>query len=145
MSTVSFPYRELAPHAYAALKQLTETLAGGSLDGKLLNLIYQRVSQINGCAYCLQLHGRDLRKDGETPERMDTLAAWKESRHFTPEERAALHWAEAVTLLRDQQVPNALFSELKRSFSDTQIAELTFAIANMNAWNRIAIPLHQAG
>jgi AhpD family alkylhydroperoxidase len=144
MSTNTFPYWALAPHAFTALKQFTETLEGGTIDKKLQNLIYLRISQINGCAYCTQLHGHDLRNEGETPERMDTLAAWKESPHFTHEERLALKWAEAVTFLKEQQVPKELFDELKTSYSDTQITELTFAIASINAWNRIAIPLHRA-
>ena len=144
MSTNTFPYWALAPHAFTALKQFTEALETGSVNKKLLNLIYLRISQINGCAYCTQLHGRELRNDGETPERMDTLAAWKESPHFTHDERLALKWAEAVTYLRDQQVPKELFDELKNCYSDTQITELTFAIASINAWNRIAISLHRA-
>lgn len=143
MSTNTFPYWKLAPNAFNALNKLTETLETGSIDRKLQNLIYLRVSQINGCAYCTQLHGHDLRQDGETPERMDTLAAWKESPHFTHDERLALRWAEAVTCLKDQQVPKELFNELKTSYSDSQIAELTFAIASINAWNRIAISMHR--
>jgi AhpD family alkylhydroperoxidase len=144
MSTNTFPYWKLAPNAFNALNKLTETLETGSIDKKLQNLIYLRVSQINGCAYCTQLHGHDLRQDGETPERMDTLAAWKESPHFTHDERLALRWAEAVTCLKDQQVPKELFNDLKTCYSDTQIAELTFAIASINAWNRVAISMHQA-
>jgi len=96
--TSAFPYWTLAPNAFNALKTFTETIEAGSVNKKLLNLVYLRVSQINGCAYCTQLHGRDLRKDGETPERTDTLAAWKESPHFTNEERIALRWAELPIL-----------------------------------------------
>ena len=144
MSTNTFPYWALAPHAFTALKKFTEVLETGSVNKKLLNLIYLRISQINGCAYCTQLHGRDLRNDGEIPERMDTLAAWKESPHFTHEERLALRWAEAVTFLNGQQVPKEQFDELRTCYSDTQIAELTFAIASINAWNRIAISMHRA-
>jgi AhpD family alkylhydroperoxidase len=77
MLTSTFPYWALATNAFTALKKFTETLESGSIDKKLQNLIYLRISQINGCAYCTQLHGHDLRKDSETPERMDTLAAWK--------------------------------------------------------------------
>ena len=144
MSTSTFPYWELAPNAFTTLNKLTEALEAGSVNKKLLNLIYLRISQINGCAYCAQLHGRDLRKDGETLERMDTLAAQKESPHFSNEERLALRWAEAVTYLKDQHVPKELFDELKTCYSDTQIAELTFAIASINAWNRIPISMHRA-
>ena len=144
MSTSTFQYWALAPNAFSALKKFTEALESGTIGNKLQNLIYLRISQINGCAYCTQLHGHDLRKDAETPERMDTLAAWKESPHFTHEERLALKWAEAVTYLKDQQVPKELFDELKTRYSDVQIAELTFAIASINAWNRIAISMHRA-
>lgn len=125
------------------MANLSESLNQGAVSKKLLYLVYLRVSQIDGCAYCTQLHTGDLRKQAETPDRLDTLATWKESPYFTPEERIALRWAEAVTFLREQEAPQALFDELKTCYTDAQIAEMTFAIAAINAWDPVAVSMRR--
>lgn len=143
MTQLRLPYFTVAPEAYQALRKLTTTLERGELGERLLNLVYQRISQINGCAYCLDLHGGTLRKGGESAQRMDGLAAWREGDLFGEAERAALQWAESLTHIGTTHAPDADFAELGKHFSERQIAELTFAAAAMNAWNRVAISMRQ--
>jgi AhpD family alkylhydroperoxidase len=109
------------------------------LDAKLRELIKIRVSQINGCAYCLAMHTRDARKIGETDERMHLLDAWREAPVFTARERAALEWAEAVTLVAQTHVPDEAFEIVRKQFSEKEIIDLTAAVAAINTWNRVAI------
>ena len=109
------------------------------LDPKLRELIKIRASQINGCAYCLAMHTRDARKHGETDERMHLLNAWREAPLYTARERAALEWVEAITLLTEGHVPDAVFEEVREQFDDKELADLTMAIAAINTWNRMAI------
>ena len=108
-----------------------------------MDLVFQRVSQINGCAYCVDLHGRDLRAAGETPERLDGLAAWDESPYFTERERAALAWAESVTRIETTRAPDHVYEEMRQHFSEADATHLTFAIALMNALNRIAVAMRR--
>jgi len=100
------------------------------------------VSQINGCAYCVDLHARDLRLAGESNERLDGLAGWRESPYFTEPEKAALEWAEALTHVEVTHAPDAAYEPLARHYNDKQVANITYAIALMNAWNRVAIGFH---
>jgi AhpD family alkylhydroperoxidase len=110
-----------------------------SIDDKLCALLELRVSQINGCVYCVDLHATQARDAGETQQRLDCLAAWRECRFFEENERAALAWAEAVTLLPDTHAPDDLFLGLKEHFSERQIVDLTLIVSLMNAWNRLAV------
>lgn len=110
-----------------------------SIDEKLKALVETRVSQINGCAFCVDLHIAEARAAGETEQRLDCLAVWKECDFFEPSERAALAWAEAITHLSENGAPQHLYDTLKEHFSDRQVVDLTLAIAQMNAWNRIAV------
>ena len=110
-----------------------------SIDAKMRALIELRISQVNGCVYCVDLHATEARKAGETQQRLDCLAVWRECRFFDEDERAALAWAEAVTLVSSNGAPQNLFDNLKEHFSDEQIVDLTMIIAQMNAWNRLAI------
>ncbi len=111
----------------------------GELDHGLLDLVRTRVSQINGCAFCLDMHTKDLRAAGETEQRLHTLAAWRDAPFYTAPERAALALAEAVTLVAGTEVPDALIDEARRHFSDAQIAQLIYAIGAINVWNRLNV------
>ncbi|MCV0428044.1 MAG: carboxymuconolactone decarboxylase family protein [Roseibium sp.] len=110
-----------------------------SIDRKLRAIVELRVSQINGCVYCVDLHSKQARAAGETQQRLDCLPVWQECPFFDESERAAFAWAEAVTLLPQSKAPVALFDALKLHFSDEQIVDLTMIIAQMNAWNRLAV------
>lgn len=110
-----------------------------SIDEKLCALVELRVSQVNGCVYCVDLHATQARAAGETQQRLDCLSVWRECPFFDQSERAAFAWAEAVTLISDDGAPQDLFNDLKIYFSDEQIVDLTLIIAQMNAWNRLAI------
>ncbi|EPG7576316.1 carboxymuconolactone decarboxylase family protein [Providencia rettgeri] len=113
------------------------------LGKELIELVYLRVSQINGCAFCLDMHASSLRSNGVSNKKIDTLAGWHVSHHFNSLERAALAWTEAVVNIATSGTSDALFNELKHHFSDEQISDLTIAIGLMSAFNRIAIALRQ--
>ena len=141
MHGLRLPYFRLAADAYKTLYSLSDLLGHGKLDKTLLELVYLRVSQMNGCAFCLDMHATALRDLGEDSQRLDTVAGWRECGFFSDAERAALDWAETLTRIGDGAPSDAQFDTLKRHFEDAQIAELTFAIATINAWNRIAISM----
>lgn len=130
---------KLAPEAYKHLVQLEHAVAA-KVDRKLYHLIKLRASQINGCAFCIGMHSDEALRDGDTPERLFLLDAWHESSVFSEKERAALKWAEEVTLIADSHASKEAFDGLKRFFSEEEIANLTLAAALINTWNRIAIP-----
>ena len=127
------------PAAYKAAAALQIYVDQSSLKPKLRELIKIRASQINGCAYCLAMHTRDARKIGETDERMHLLDAWREAPVFNARERAALAWAEAITLIADGHVPDDVFDEVRKQFSEKEIVDLTAAVVTINMWNRFAI------
>ncbi|WP_430432575.1 carboxymuconolactone decarboxylase family protein [Methyloversatilis sp.] len=143
MHGLRLPYFRLAPEAYKTLYALSDQIGRGALDKKLVELVYLRVSQMNGCAFCLDMHATALRGLGEDAQRMDVVAGWRECRFFSDAERAALDWAETLTRIGDGAPEDAQFDALKQHFSDAQIAELTFAVATINAWNRIAVSMQQ--
>jgi AhpD family alkylhydroperoxidase len=126
--------------AYQVLAGLEKYLASCSLDRKLIDLIKLRASQINGCAYCIDMHWKDLRAMGETEQRLYGLDAWRESPYYTDRERAGLAWAEAVTNISATHAPDDIYEATRAQFNETELADLTIAIATINAWNRIAIP-----
>jgi AhpD family alkylhydroperoxidase len=132
-------YGTTAPGIYDAMDALDQYLATCGLDQSLAHLIRLRVSQINGCAYCLDMHWKDLDALGEPAQRLYGLDAWRESPYYTDRERAALAWAEAVTLITDGHAPDAVFAEARAQFSEKELADLTLAIATINAWNRLSI------
>jgi AhpD family alkylhydroperoxidase len=132
-------YATIAPGATRAMLGLEEYLKLSSLDEKLLDLIKLRVSQMNGCAYCIDMHWKDLRALGETEQRLYGLDAWEESPYYDDRERAALAWAESVTRITEGHVPDALFDQVRPHFSEKELADLTLAITTINAWNRLAI------
>lgn len=125
--------------ALKAVYGLERYLATSSIEPKLLHLIKFRVSQINGCAYCLDMHSKDLRAEGETEQRLYMLDAWRESPFYTERERAALEWAETVTLVSETHVPDEAFERVKKEFSEKELIDLTMAVVAINSWNRISI------
>jgi len=127
------------PGAYKAMLGLENYLHQCGLDKKLLDLLRLRVSQINGCAYCLDMHWKDLGAAGEAEQRLYGLDAWRESPYYTDRERAALAWAEAVTLVTEGRVSDEVFEEAHRHFNDEELANLTLAVVAINGWNRLNI------
>lgn len=132
-------WAKVAPDAYKAMIGLEQALAKSGLETSLLELIRLRASQINGCAYCVNMHANDARKAGETEARLQTLSVWEETRFFTERERAALAWVESLTRLPEKHAPQHQFDALREHFSDAEIANLTLAIATINAWNRFGV------
>jgi AhpD family alkylhydroperoxidase len=130
---------KVSPGAYHAMLGLEKYLATCGLEINLLHLIKLRVSQINGCAYCIDMHWKDLRAIGETEQRLYGLHAWEESPYYTVRERAALRWAEAVTLINVDHVPDSVYEAVRPQFNEKELADLTVAVATINAWNRLAI------
>ncbi|MBQ0709099.1 MULTISPECIES: carboxymuconolactone decarboxylase family protein [unclassified Ochrobactrum] len=132
------PYK-LAPKIMQAMLELEKAVSEAGLEYSLYELIRIRASQINGCAYCIHMHTRDARKAGETEERLYLVAAWRESPLFTPRERAALAWTEALTLLAQTRAPDEDYEALKAHFTDEEIVKLSMAINTINVWNRVAV------
>ncbi len=128
-----------SPEAYKAMAGLEQYVRNSGLDKKLYELVKIRASQINGCAYCINMHTRDARKLGETDQRMHLLNAWKETELYTEKERAALALTEAVTLISKDHVPNVIYEEAAQYFEKGELAALIMAIVTINSWNRIAI------
>ncbi|PYV07455.1 MAG: carboxymuconolactone decarboxylase [Acidobacteria bacterium] len=118
---------------------LEKYLAQSGLEPVLLDLVRLRASQINGCAYCLDMHWKDLRARGENEQKLYLLDAWRESPFYSDRERAALAWTEAITLVRDGHVPDELYDEVRKQFSDAELVSLTLAVVAINGWNRINI------
>ena len=134
-----FHYVKAAPGAFRAMLGLGQYLHECGLEESLINLIYLRASQINGCAYCLDMHWKDLRASGESEQRLYGLNAWRESSFYTNRERAALEWTEAVTLITHGHVPEEVYEDVHRHFNDKELSDLTLAVATINAWNRLNI------
>jgi AhpD family alkylhydroperoxidase len=134
-----FNSAKVAPGAYKAMLGLEAYLHQCGLEESLLHLIKLRSSQINGCAFCLDMHWKDLRAIGETEQRLYSLDAWRECPYYTDRERAALAWTESVTLVANDHVPDAVYEEVRQHFNEKELADLTFAVATINAWNRMAI------
>lgn len=125
--------------AINALLGVEKYVHGSGLEPTLLNLIKLRASQINGCAYCIDMHWKDLRAAGETEQRLYGLDAWEESPYYSERERAALAWTEAVTNVQEGHVPDSVFEYVRKSFTDKELADLTLAITAINSWNRLNI------
>jgi AhpD family alkylhydroperoxidase len=114
-------------------------IEAGGLDHKLLHLVMMRASQINGCAYCLDMHSKDARAEGETEQRLYSLDAWREAPFYSDRERAALEWTEAVTLVASTGIPDSAYEAVRAQFSEDEIRTLTLAVAMINTWNRLNI------
>ncbi|CCF85292.1 carboxymuconolactone decarboxylase family protein [Nitrolancea hollandica] len=135
---------EVDPKAYEAVRGLERYVRAGNLEPRLLSLIKIRASQLNGCAYCLDMHAGEARAVGENQRRLDILAAWREaSGMFSDRERAALAFTEAVTLIGEAGVPDAVWEDVTRSFDQNEVVRLLLAIAAINVWNRLAVATHQ--
>ncbi len=135
-------YHTLAPKAAKALAQLSYA-AGAGIDKRLKELVNLRISQINGCAFCIDMHWADLLKQGVEPRQVNALAGWREAhRFFSDADRAALAWAEAVNAVPHRSPSDAEFEEVRRHFSDAQVAELTFSIGAIRAWNMLNASFH---
>jgi AhpD family alkylhydroperoxidase len=132
------PY-QAAPDAIKALTALEAQVQASGLEQSLIELVKTRASQINGCAFCINMHTQDARKQGETEQRLYLLNAWRESPVYTDRERAALAWTEAVTLISETHVPDGVYEDVRAQFSETETVNLTMLIATINTWNRIAI------
>lgn len=132
-------YFAAAPQLLQALLNLEKAVASSGLEHGLIELVKTRASQINGCAFCIDMHTRDARKAGETEARLYLLDAWREAPHYTPRERAALAWTESLTLVAATRAPDADYDGLKPHFTEEEIVKLSMLIATINAWNRLSV------
>ena len=143
MSKLRLPYPKLSPQSYQGLMACKMALENSSLGAELITLAYLRISQINGCAFCLKLHTDELRHLQVSNDKIDTLAGWRISNAFSESEKAALDWVERVTYISAESTSDGDFQRLKAHFSDSEITDLTIAISLMNAFNRVAVSLRQ--
>src|ERR1044072_8655983 len=132
-------YSKASPAAFRAMYGLERYVRGCGLEASLLELIKMRASQINGCAFCLDMHSKDARAAGETEQRLYLLNAWPAPPCYTDRERAALAWTEAPTLVADDQVPDEVYEEVSQHFSEKELVDLSLAVVAINGWNRLAI------
>lgn len=132
-------YSMVAPGAIKAMYELEKYVHGSGLERSLYELVKTRSSQINGCAYCIDMHTKDARKAGETEQRLYALNAWRETPFYTQRERAALAWTEALTLISENDVPDSLYESIRKHFDEKEMVSLTMAIVAINGWNRLAI------
>jgi AhpD family alkylhydroperoxidase len=139
MSQLRLPFSTLSPVAYQGLIATGQALAQSSLGLELVELVYLRISQINGCAFCLGKHAETLREQGVSQAKLDRLAGWRISERFDARERAALEWAETLTAVAKKGAPDAVYESLRTHFTDAEISDLTFVVALMNAFNRLAV------
>ncbi len=137
--SVRIDYDKIAPEAVKAVLGLQKFVNNTGLEESLLNLVLLRVSQINGCAYCVDVHCAEARKSGETERRLQAVCVWQESPFFTDREQAALAWAEAVTLLSETHVPDNIYQQVRDHFDEKSTVDLTMAVITINSWNRLAV------
>ncbi|TAL88622.1 MAG: carboxymuconolactone decarboxylase family protein [Candidimonas sp.] len=133
-------YATAAPDGFKALRGLQDYVGSSGLERPLLELVKMRASQINGCAYCLDMHSRDARAAGETEQRLYVLDAWREAPFYSERERAALAWTEVLTRISDNDVSDELYKEVRKQFSEKELVDLSLAVIAINGWNRLAIP-----
>ena len=134
-------YRKFAQEPLKHMLGLEKYIAESGLDPKLVHLLKMRASQINGCAYCLDMHSIDARAAGESEQRLYTLDAWRETPFFSDRERAALAWTESLTLIAQTHAPDDVYAELQKHFTEKEIVDLTFVVGAINLWNRLAISM----
>nr|WP_314567538.1 carboxymuconolactone decarboxylase family protein [uncultured Pseudomonas sp.] len=139
MTSTRLNYYAAAPQAMKAMMGMEKAVAGSVLPRALRELVRIRASQINGCAYCVDMHTCDASSQGETLRRLAALSVWKETPFFTEQERAALLWTETLTLVATAHAPDDIYEEVAAAFNDQELAELTFVIATINAWNRFGV------
>ena len=143
MKNLRLKYFDLSPELMSGFRAVKVALEKSVVEQKLIELVYLRVSQINGCAYCLNLHTNSLLKAGETQRRISEVAGWRVSDQYSEKERAALNWAEQLTNISTSHADDESYEALKKVFSDKEISDLTFAISLMNGMNRLAISMRQ--
>jgi AhpD family alkylhydroperoxidase len=141
---VRLDYKRVAPGALQAMSGVEQYVSHSGLERSLLELVKIRASQLNGCAYCLDMHTKDARAAGETEQRIYLLSAWHEAPFYTPRERAALAWPEAVTEIAADGVGDAIYESVCAEFNDKEIVDLTMAVIAINGWNRLAITFRSA-
>jgi AhpD family alkylhydroperoxidase len=127
------------PGVFQAMLGLERQVRKAGLDRRLLDLVHMRASQINGCAYCLDMHSKDARANGETEQRLYGLEAWRETPYYSARERAALEWTEALTLVAETHVPDDVYDRVREQFSEEELVHLTLAVVAINGWNRLNI------
>jgi AhpD family alkylhydroperoxidase len=132
-------FHQISPRAVQAMLGLQKYVDSSALEHSLIELVKMRTSQINGCAYCLDMHSKDARAAGETEQRLYLLDAWREAPFYSDRERAALEWTEAVTRVSDDHVPDDVFESVREHFSDDELVDLTMAAVAINSWNRLCI------
>lgn len=132
-------YSKVAPEGLNGLLEIEKYVAASGLDRTIFELVKLRASQINGCAYCLDMHSKDARAEGETEQRIYLLNAWRETSFYTEKERAALEWTEALTLISENEVSDILYQKVAAHFEEKELMALTMAIVSINGWNRLAI------
>jgi AhpD family alkylhydroperoxidase len=132
-------YVQAVPEARKAMFRLQEYVSNCGLEKSLLNLVDLRASQINGCAFCLDMHTKDARAEGESEQRLYLLSAWREAPFYSERERAALEWTEAVTLVANDHVPDEVYERVRPHFTDEELVNLTLAINVINSWNRLNV------
>jgi AhpD family alkylhydroperoxidase len=138
-----FQYAKAYPDAYKAMLALSQAVERTGLAPQLIDLVNYRASQLNGCAFCLDMHSKDLRARGETEQRLYMISAWREAPHlYSSRERAALAWAEAVTRLEHQEVPDAAYDMARKEFNEAELTQLTLAIVAISGWNRFNVAFH---
>jgi AhpD family alkylhydroperoxidase len=137
-------HRNVSPGAIKAMFGLEHYVHSSGLPENLLHLLKMRVSQINGCAFCIDMHAKDLRARGESEQRLYLLDAWREAPFYTERERAALAWAEAVTLVTEGHVPDEVFNQAREQFDENELVNLTVAVVAINGWNRLNIAFRRA-
>jgi AhpD family alkylhydroperoxidase len=130
---------KVSPGIFQAMLGLERQVRQAGLERGLIDLVRMRASQINGCAYCLDMHSKDARANGETEQRLYGLDAWRETPYYSPRERAALEWTEALTLVAETHVPDEVFERVRQHFSDDELAHLSLAVVAINGWNRLNI------
>lgn len=133
-------YKQVAPDGYKTMLGLEHYVHHSGLEDILLELVKTRVSQINHCAWCLDMHTKDARALGETEQRLYLVSAWREAPCYSERERAALAWAEAVTLISQEEISDELYDEVRRHFTEKELVDLTYAIIAINGWNRLNVP-----
>jgi AhpD family alkylhydroperoxidase len=134
-----FDLMHAAPDVIQAMLGLERQVRQAGFDAKLLDLVRTRASQINGCAYCLDMHSKDARANGETEQRLYGLDAWRETPYYSARERAALEWTEALTLISETRVPDDVYERVREEFAEAELAHLSLAIVAINGWNRLNI------
>lgn len=132
-------YAKAFPEGVHAVLGVEKAIRASGLEASLLELVKTRASQLNGCAYCIDMHTKDARAAGETEQRLYALSAWRETPFFTPRERAALAWTEAITNIQQGHAPDSAYEQVRSQFAEPELVRLTLAIAQINTWNRIAI------